>query len=570
MKKEIVLHILSRGDVCQSKANILFMYIMSEYRGIDSGLACEIIRVIWVNFPEKVKVFVYTILSDNQWDLVVVLGREFRDIITGVYPGIVTKAVETILAGRRDEGIELWKSWIPRKLAVDDIVGSRVGVKLILDKQPDEVFVRQLIIASDFDLELIALFPDIVIPPVSKIIDYFSEDAFMCAMEPIESIVKQGYTDLIDGLYEWGRSSGSLESCCPGSSDAILDSIFPLARTLRERVIPKIVELGTEPDSFGRLIVSSWIPRRQEANEKRLVEIIRAGNNAALRFAAIRVLPAEKPSVVHRVLFYIIHGLFEGKAMRAVSSEYLDKLGDFRERYTDSVIDSLILNAKSKQQIDKVVWFLIKRNQKIPPSIAIDVVRYILETHTAREMPAVSMRLLGALICQFGNSVDTTTDLLTPQEILCNETIYAIKYVVADHPSIEKSILAISVLLRAIQVFASSQVQIVRLCDVFPIIVEFMQPDDVRGSRDQDDVRLIVGLEMIKVINGLDLQVVDFFYARMNEVWCLIRDRLKLNHQDSTIFARLLSSISIALTTVRTPAKICEDIENLLDRYRIH
>ena len=350
-------------------------------------------------------------------------------------------------------------------------------------------------------------------------------------------------------------------------TESILHCAFPDLPIVREiiqmvgpaNLLPIVLSSGD--CGFSHLLLLTVLLSSSHVDELTILRLVNVfPDNAYDQFALLILLTRHAPSmeknrVVFKSLFHVLRLQYSSVDFhRSASHECLGAfaragrlptVSSLVEKHLDTIIDSLITSVRIGRtrlcDSHQVVLSLVS-SYAVPPSHLIDLSREILATYPPRDMPLWALRVLFVMVksCPPPSSGQTEACLLSPSQLLANECISRVKYCidlnVAGEDQVDalaRSAWAIMTVIECIRILNVPEMQIVKLCDTFPFLVSFMQPD---GSG-YDDVRLIVGLEVVSLISETHKSVWQFFTKRLdNDVWSLVLARTdRLSNSESCL-----------------------------------
>jgi hypothetical protein len=266
-------------------------------------------------------------------------------------------------------------------------------------------------------------------------------------------------------------------------------------------------------------------------------------------------------------LFPVIKARFSSNnALRRIGREAFSRISTgtdenaFIQQHAESVMDAIITEVRrtSFHDTSRLVRWIVK-NFRISIGTRVDLIRCILTTFRPRDFPVWALEVLSALTGSLEKRCKVPTaseDIqLTPQEIIANEILGRVKYLIGTEfgkpqECFEKSVFAIIVCGKAVQVFGVlPKIQIVKLCEILDMMKLFLAPC---GSKDEAKIRLLIALQLIPIICECDPMVAEFLAQRFEEeIWPLLLDPGIHCSEDSQIDCRLQELVHGALKSIQ-------------------
>ena len=179
------------------------------------------------------------------------------------------------------------------------------------------------------------------------------------------------------------------------------------------------------------------------------------------------------------------------------------------DRSSEFLLDLIIRKHDEKDKAE-IALYLTKHDSQL--YILIDLVRKCL---LDEQYSIWVLQLIGVVSTRIreARTSDETNKLLL-SELMANEIIQKIKYVLGDFTCIEKSIYAIQILKNCVEALARiPKVQIVRINEILNMLLFFIH--DQEAGETENELRLVTSLELVQVILDADPMVIDFFRKRI-------------------------------------------------------
>ena len=356
---------------------------------------------------------------------------------------------------------------------------------------------------------------------------------------------------------------------CSQSAWNLVESTFPDFLSLVDLFQYTTCHEQVFDSSFGIMLVAARLGRR-----------IRTGSSPASPAEAFSLaLWLKSKEVSQRLwnrwaLFVTQLVLSQFEALRIVGLELLDSFrsvlapsmnnSEFLTANADSILDLLISEIRSApwdsqfvEMNSQIALFLTKDVPKL--HIVIDLVRQVLARYPSiKNLPiwayklltVVSKRIASHKLDNLPPGADREAVKLALPELIANEVTYKLKYAIDNNctepDSFHKSIYAIMIVINCVKALRRfPEAQIVRLNDIWNILRFFIHDDT--ASVEENNLRLVSGLEVVLLILNSDRSVIDFFYKRIaDEIVPLIR-RSNAAKGSSDVSIRLEESGSLVL-----------------------
>ena len=531
-KLEIVDFILNSGNTDSSSRSIVLSFLIEQWAVTDGN---RLERIIDMLDGEAIKLFLAVILKEIEspqkignnlslaasrilkrcpettdrikYIIFILLGRKSADSLkavaeigtehstslSGIYPGIVTGAVEACLHDSRlvDLAVDMWRTWLPGfTQGESDVKGSLLGlakIRALLGNSSNvKVFLEQLQwtvpqhhqiteISLDLGIEcgltdgflahalantrwdLVGRYlrfctgPALVDEIGLAVKSYLSAEKFesACLTDVAE---KAEVLAIIDPQNTYGKF---LESSYTESSRDCLVKAFPEFPLIETEVLPYLSSHiffdGEELEFADYIIVGSLLADDKLVYlvENRISKIPRCFSKSIL-FARTYLLARWPVNLNSRMLHRTLYEILSARCSRyatlgAVGTEAMLKIEsgtewDVIEIHMDSVVDSLIrtiaLHAGHVvlNEGSDVINYLV-HNHEIPDTLQIDLVREILASYKPRDFPEWALKVIAILVKRLGDRGRVHTDLshdrlLTPAELLCSEVVARLRFVI--------------------------------------------------------------------------------------------------------------------------------------------
>jgi hypothetical protein len=536
---------------------------------------------------------------------------EMGNTVDAVYPGIVIACLE-ILRGKNERPVkeelvfEAWTAWVPSVLTERDFQGSLTALNYSNLNPSKHLLIRLLRAVNNSSHRGVLL---------EKALGALTHDD-QDIIQVIQSLPADIQLDSFrgsDGLVMWklvreavflgmlsahqeeilreicaAISSEKLEGLLIGDSLPVRSDLLSLVDELTESV-PETHwrESREDPEIFLRAsfhhwndwvaIISrfkngvgslsetpgpgEWIVAGLVDDRSLETRIPNPENRFDVLFYVSRIGRVDNKRVFFRILFDVVNGCYHSSgAMRCVARAACAALGpSLIADHTESLIDALITRVRRKQSsldsCHKLIHGLIF--QRVSIGSRIDLIRTILRTYRARDFPVWSLRVLLVLAGSLEKPA-IQAEQLTPAQMIANELIQRIKYVVTVE-DVEKAIFGILICMRSIEIFPV-EIQIVKICEVVEVLKVFALPG---STGDENGVRLIVVLEMIPFVSKMEKAVSDFFSSKF--VWSMI-ESIPVSGYSGSVAQKLRETVNKAIGSA--PAGfIPESIKNVLEKF---
>ncbi len=257
----------------------------------------------------------------------------------------------------------------------------------------------------------------------------------------------------------------------------------------------------------------------------------------------------------------------------------------------EALVDAIIVKVADDNQwndarMSYVVYELIQVG--VDPTVLIDLVRAILVEFRPHNFPLWALEVMRVIAAQLkthatGPLHETPNEqtMLAPAELIANEVIDRMKFCVLEPGELSDTTLvraaySLEIICACASVFMRRfpQAFIVRMCDIFNVLDQFLPRTCSVENSQENDLRLLFGLQAVQTLVDADDAAQDFFQARLDQgIWKLLLERNLTPPVKTEIQERLLQVIVSTLRNVLKAVVECKlagvDTKDKLNRYYI-